>query len=551
MTEYNIAGALARVAADRGEATGLVVPQGDGSYRSWSFAELERNTRLFAARLRGAGVERGDRVMLMVRPSMEFICLTFALFRLGAVVILIDPGMGWKNLLRCIGSVRPAVLVGIPRAQLLARLFPGPFTTVRSRICVGPSPLQIFGRSLASITSDTSAGDIFVPAAGEDLAAIIFTTGSTGPPKGVRYSHGVFHAQLRLIREYYGIRPGDVDQPGFPLFGLFSIALGARAVIPDMDPSRPARVDPARFIRSILDQGVTYSFGSPAIWNVVSHYCLEQGIRLPVQKILMAGAPVSGELIARVAEIMAPDGEIHTPYGATESLPVASISGREILAETWPRTRKGNGTCVGRPLPGIDIRIMETVDGPVDDFRAVREMAPGEIGEIVVRGPVVTRAYDGNEEENRLAKIQDLDGFWHRIGDMGYLDEQGRLWFCGRKAHRVLTEHGVLYSVCCEAIFNEHPSVFRSALVGVGEPGRQRPVLVVELKGTKSDEEELVGELQALARTSDLTREIETFLVHPEFPVDIRHNAKIFREQLAEWAGRKLHSGPCRRRDGL
>jgi len=206
---------------------------------------------------------------------------------------------------------------------------------------------------------------------------------------------------------------------------------------------------------------------------------------------------------------------------------------------------------VGRPLPGIDIRIMETVDGPVDDFRAVREMAPGEIGEIVVRGPVVTRAYDGNEEENRLAKIQDLDGFWHRMGDMGYLDEQGRLWFCGRKAHRVLTEHGVLYSVCCEAIFNEHPSVFRSALVGVGEPGRQRPVLVVELKGTKSDEEELVGELQALARTSDLTREIETFLVHPEFPVDIRHNAKIFREQLAEWAGRKLHSGPCRRRDGL
>lgn len=551
MTEYNIAGALARVAADRGDATGLVVPQGDGSYRSWSFIELAQAARRFAAGLCGAGVGQGDRVMLMVRPSMEFICLTFALFRLGAVVILIDPGMGWKNLLRCIGSVRPAVLVGIPRAQLLARLFPGPFATVRSRICVGPSPLQILGRSLAAITPDTPARDIFVPAAGEDLAAIIFTTGSTGPPKGVRYSHGVFHAQLRLIREHYGIRPGDVDQPGFPLFGLFSVALGARAVIPDMDPTRPARVDPARFIRSILDQRVTYSFGSPAIWNVVSRYCLELGIRLPVQKILMAGAPVSGELIARVTKIMAPDGEIHTPYGATESLPVASITGREILAETWPRTRKGKGTCVGRPLPGIDIRIMEPVDGSVDDFRAVREMAPGKIGEIVVRGPVVTRAYDGNEEENRQAKIPDLDGFWHRMGDMGYLDDQGRLWFCGRKVHRVLTKRGVLYSVCCEAIFNEHPSVLRSALVGVGEPGKQRPVLVVELKDKKIDRKKLVGELRALAGGSDLTREIETFLVHPEFPVDIRHNAKIFREQLAEWAGRKLQSGPCRRRDGL
>ncbi len=551
MTEYNIAGALVRVAADRGDEIGLVVPQGNGSYRSWSFSELEQTARRFAAGLRDVGVGQGDRVMLMVRPSMEFVCLTFALFRLGAVVILIDPGMGWKNLLRCIGSVRPAVLVGIPRAQLLARLFPGPFVTVRSRICVGSSPLHIFGHSLAAITPGAPAWDIFVSAVSEDPAAIIFTTGSTGPPKGVRYSHGVFHAQLRLIREYYGIRPGDVDQPGFPLFGLFSVALGARAVIPDMDPTRPARVDPARFIRSILDQGVTYSFGSPAIWNVVSRYCLERGIRLPVQKILMAGAPVSGELIARVAKIMAPGGEIHTPYGATESLPVASITGREILAETWPQTRKGKGTCVGRPLPGIDIRIMEPVDGPVGDFRVVREMAPGRIGEIMVRGLVVTRAYDGNEEENRQAKIPDRDGFWHRMGDMGYLDDQGRLWFCGRKAHRVLTEQGVLYSVCCEAIFNEHPSVYRSALVGVGEPGKQRPVLVVELKDKKIDRKELVGELRALAGANDLTREIETFLVHPEFPVDIRHNAKIFRERLAEWAGRKLQSGRCSRRDGL
>ncbi|WP_456387275.1 fatty acid CoA ligase family protein [Desulfolithobacter sp.] len=551
MTEYNIAGALVRVAADRGDKTGLVVPRGNGRYRSWSFCELEQTARRYAAGLSGIGVGRGDRVMLMVRPSLEFYCLTFALFRLGAVVILIDPGMGWKNLLGCIGSVRPAVLVGIPPAQLLSRLFPGPFATVRSRICVGPSPLHLFGHSLTAITSGDQGGDVFVSAASEDPAAIIFTTGSTGPPKGVRYSHGVFHAQLRLIRDHYGIRPGDVDQPGFPLFGLFSVALGARAVIPDMDPSRPARVDPARFVRSILDQGVTYSFGSPAIWNVVSRYCLDRGIRLPVQKILMAGAPVPGELITRVARIMAPDGEIHTPYGATESLPVASITGREILAQTWPQTRKGRGTCVGRPLPGIDIRIMEPVEGPVGDVSAARWVATGEVGEILVRGPVVTRAYDGNEEENRQAKIADGDGFWHRMGDMGYLDDQGRLWFCGRRAHRVLTEKGVLYSVCCEAVFNEHPLVFRSALVGVGEPGKQLPVLVVELKDGKVDRKDLVGELRALALANDLTRDIKTFLVHPDFPVDIRHNAKIFREQLARWAARKLRSAPCTRLDGL
>lgn len=168
------------------------------------------------------------------------------------------------------------------------------------------------------------------------------------------------------------------------------------------------------------------------------------------------------------------------------------------------------------------------------------ELADCPIGEIIVRGPVVTAAYDNNDAENRLAKIRGKEGFWHRIGDLGYRDRAGRLWFCGRKAHRVRTASGPLYTICCEAVFNCHPLVNRSALVGIGEPGKQRPVLIVEPKATIADRGKLFAELRELAGQHSHTAMINDFMIHDSFPVDIRHNAKIFREKLAVWAAGKL-----------
>ncbi|RUM36778.1 MAG: peptide synthase [Desulfobulbus sp.] len=543
MADCNIAAALHEVAAVRADEIALVTGK-KGRYRKWNFAQVLANSNRYANGLLKSGVKRGDRVMLMVRPSMEFICLTFALFQMGAVVILIDPGMGYKNLLRCIGSVQPSVLLAIPQVQLFARFFAKPFITVRQRICVGPS-LGLFGKTLHSLCRKAEADFSPVRTQQNELAAIIFTTGSTGPPKGVQYNHGIFFSQLELIRDYYGIGAGDVDQPGFPLFGLFATALGATAVIPDMNPTRPARVDPEKFVRSLIDWQVTYSFGSPAIWNVVSRYCIDRGISLPVKKILMAGAPVSGELIKRVQQIIPPEGEIFTPYGATESLPLASITGKEILRETWPQTRQGRGACVGRPLPGMRVDIIAPVDGVIRSWEEAVKLPACEIGEIVAKGPVVTSAYDHNEPETRHAKIPDQDSIRHRMGDMGFIDRQGRLWFCGRKAHRVLTANGVMYSVCCEAIFNEHPLVRRSALVGIGSPGDELPVIIVELSENAENEADFFAELKALGRENSLTKSITTFLIHTAFPVDIRHNAKIFREKLALWAAKKLHLSAC------
>ena len=540
---YNIAETLPSIAKKHPDRIGLICRAG-AHWKSWTFEELDHIADSFAYTLKDMGVKRGDRVMLMVKPSVEFITLTFALFKIGAIIILIDPGMGYKNLLKCITSVEPEVFIGIPRAHLFRQVFPRPFKTVRTSVCIGPS-LGLFGQSLSAATAQSSQmyGTPFQPASmqPDDSAAILFTTGSTGPPKGVRYEHATFLAQLRLIRDYYVIGPDDIDQPAFPLFALFSTGLGACSVIPEMNPAKPAQVNAEKFVRTIKRYKVTYSFGSPAIWNVVSSHCLEHNITLPtVRKILMAGAPVPGELLQRTLAVLSPDAEIHTPYGATESLPIASITAKEILAETWDKTRKGHGVCVGRKLPGIEIRIIKIMDEPVERWVDSLQLSAHEIGEIIVRGAVVTRAYDNNDTENRLAKIKDNNGFWHRMGDLGYFDDDSRLWFCGRKGQRVVTRSTTLFTVCCEAIFNEHPEVFRSALVGVGPQGGQKPVLIVEMHEKRRKRQALFAELRQLALQNEITRSIEHFLVHPGFPVDIRHNAKIFREKLSLWATDRL-----------
>lgn len=540
----NIADTLARSAKELGNKTGLTEA---ATGKSLSFAELDARSDSYAHILSNKGVTAGERVMLMVKPSADFICLTFALFKIGAPVILIDPGMGYKNLLSCIEGVRPKGFIGIPKAHLFRKIFRKPFATVEHSFCCGAS-MGLFGPDISKQADHSHASYPAFKARDDSLAAIIFTTGSTGPPKGVRYEHTIFQAQLKLIRDYYKIGPGQVDQPAFPLFALFSTALGAKAVIPDMDPTRPAKVDPERFVASIEKYSVSYSFGSPAIWNVIAGYCRKRDSRLKtLSKVLMAGAPVSGELIARMQEVLPAGAEIHTPYGATESLPIVSIEGKEVVQETWERTKQGKGTCVGRPLPGIKIAILQISDDSISQVERRNFLPTYEIGEIIVQGDVVTRAYENNSAENQMAKIPDAEteGFWHRMGDVGYMDEKERLWFCGRRSHRVVSSvlGETFFTIPCEALFNVHPNVFRTALVAVPQPSAQGliPAIIIEVaKDTPVTPQQLIAELKQIGKENTLTRKIEHYLIHPEFPVDIRHNAKIFREKLSVWAASEL-----------
>ncbi len=539
---YNIAQSLTEIAGKLGDSIGLVEAS---SCKKMSFAELDARADSFAHILLHGGVQRGEKIILMVKPSADFICLTFALFKIGAPVILIDPGMGYKNLLRCIEGIAPQGFVGIPKAHLFRSLFRKHFKTVKHRFCCGAS-CGVFGSDISQGANKNHGFFPVFEAAQDDLAAIIFTTGSTGPPKGVRYEHSVFNAQLELIRDYYGIGPGDIDQPAFPLFALFSTALGAQAVIPEMDPTCPAKVDPALYVASIEKYKVSYSFASPALWKVIGKYGRDRDKRLStLRKILMAGAPVSGALIARMQKVLPENAKIHTPYGATESLPIVSIEGKEVVEETWGQTQRGYGTCVGRSLPGISIAVIPIRDTVISNLNGIEFLPTGEIGEIIVQGAVVTKEYDNNVTETALAKIQDGSNFWHRMGDVGYLDNSGRLWFCGRRVHRVVSAvfNKTFFPIPCEALFNVHPQVFRSALVGVQLSNGKGviPVIIVEPeKGVLNPSTQLIDELKEIAKSNILTKEIQHYLIHSDFPVDIRHNAKIFREKLQIWAEKEL-----------
>ncbi|MBA4018627.1 MAG: peptide synthase [Pirellula sp.] len=517
-------------------------------YQSIHFAELEADSSLLAAGLRAWGVAEGTRLALLVPPSTEFITLVFALLKAGAVMILIDPGMGRKHLLKCLEDAAPEGFVAVPKAQAVRTLFKSRFPKARWNVTVGK---RLFwdGITLDELRERGRAaggGSEFAcsPKTEDDDAAVIFTTGSTGPPKGVLYAHGNFDRQVDEIRDGFQIQPGEVNLACFPLFGLFNAAMGVTTVIPDMDASRPARVNPANIVAAVNDWQATQSFASPAVWNRVGVYCEAKNVRMmTLREAYSAGAPVPPAVVQRMVGCMGAGGRLHTPYGATEALPVATITSPEILEETREAWAAGEGTCVGRHFPGIEWRVIPIVDGPIDDIAEAEPLSIGEIGELIVRGPVVTRRYVTRVEANAMAKIEDEDGFWHRMGDAGYLDGQDRFWFCGRVAQRVQTADGTLFTDPCEGIFNQHPALFRSALVGVGPVGAQRPVIVCELKRPitlPGGLPELERELLTLAAKHGVTKSIRTVLFHDALPVDIRHNSKIFREQLAVWAAKKL-----------
>ena len=326
------------------------------------------------------GVAPGMRLVLLVPPSIDFISLVFALFKAGAVTVLIDPGMGRKNLVECLAEVEPEGFVGIPLAQ-----------AVRTLLCVSvsarrgttsPSAGAGFGaaQTLAELRSTAGSGlSNRSPPGADDPAAIIFTTGSTGPPKGVLYRHGNFDRQVDEIRDFYDIQPGEIDLPGFPLFALFNCAMGVTTVIPDMDPTRPASVDPRNILepRSRLERDAVVRLAG----DVERRGPLLRGrtaFALPtLRRVLSAGAPVPPHVLARMKNAASPpDGESITPYGATEALPVASISASEVLAETAHAVRVGAGTCVGRRFPGIEWKVIRISDGPIADARTSEELPP-------------------------------------------------------------------------------------------------------------------------------------------------------------------------------
>ena len=542
MTDFvNVAAWLPEMARTQPDALAVAVAR----RRGWSkltCAELNRACDRIAHGLESIGITQGTRTVLMVKPSPEFFALTFALFKVGAVPVLVDPGMGIANLGQCLAEAEPEAFIGITKAHVARKLLGWGRDTVRIQVTVGP---RLFwrGSTLAGLERGAPGRPYAMKeTAPEQTAAILFTSGSTGVPKGAVYSHSIFANQVRLLRDTYGIEPGEVDLSTFPLFALFGPALGMASVVPLMDASKPASADPARLVDAIQTWGCTNMFASPALVNKLGRYGERRGLKLStLRRVISAGAPASTPVLKRFVPLLPPGVQVFTPYGATESLPVANVGSATILGETGAKTDEGAGVCVGEPVDSMEVAIIGIDDAPIATWSDDLRLPQGEIGEITVRGPVVTRRYYNRDRSTQLAKIADGDRIWHRMGDVGYLDGQGRLWMCGRKAHRVELDDGErLFTVPCEAVFNARPGVLRTALVGVTHAGQTVPVICVELE-EGALREAVLHDLRETAQRFEHTRGLSTFLIHDGgFPVDVRHNAKIFREKLAVWAAKEV-----------
>ncbi len=510
------------------------------SYKHLTFIELEGRINRFCHRLLRLGVKRGDKVLLFVKPSIDFSVLTFALFKIGATPILIDPGMGVKNFLNAVEGVGADVLLGIPKAHLLSRIFYKKFKSIR--LYLNTSSFALFSKSITRSLNKEVALFEATDMSEDEMAAILFTSGGTGIPKGVVYTHSIFIEQTKMLQREFNLTDEDIDIPGFPLFALFTLSMGMTSCIPDMDPSKPGKSDPKKLLENIKDQGATFVAGSPAIWKNLADHCLKNRITLPsVKYLVMFGAPIPVELHQKFKKIL-PFGTTFTPYGATECLPVSNTSGKEVLTETAQETLSGKGTCIGLPFSGVDIKIIKNSFDPIENISGVIELPNYEIGEIIVQSKSVTPGYLNMPKKTALAKIGDDKGLWHRMGDMGYKDVKGQVWFCGRQSHAFKFNDKSFYPITIENVINQHPEIDKSALVkkdGIG------PVLILQRKDKKTAvslkaHEKLVTELQELTSNIDQAKFIKELIFHESLPVDVRHNIKIDRLKLTQSINQKM-----------
>lgn len=551
---FDLAEVVRQVAREHPERVAVVEPDGRDAngarrYRRFTYRELSRDVESVAPGLRAIGVTEGTRTVFLAPPSYETCVACLALTRVGALQVWIDPSVGFRNVAERLRRIEPEAFVGIPLAHVGRMAFGwGPRLLRRSIVVGGRFP---GAHTVASLKRTPPATPRAPDVRPDDPAAIFYTTGSTGPAKPTLYLHENISAMYRLAHRVFGFDPEretPIDMAVFPAFFTIPLSAGGTMVVPPIDFARqtPGRANPKALLEVIRDTGVRSLFGSPILLDNLGRYAVEHGITAPsLRHVVGGGAPIYASMTKALLETMGDGGEVRADYGATEALPATEMTGREALRETFAKTALGEGICVGRPFDGVEVKVIRIVDGPIASFEKAEELAPGEIGEIVVKAPHVSPAYFGDAANTRKHKIPTKDGgFFHRVGDAGYVDADGRVWYLGRVGQRVKLANGPLFSLQCEPIFDGHPDVRRSGLVGVPGVGGEIPVVCVEVRRERDvDLERLRDELLARAAKHPTTACIRHVLFHPKLPVDPRHNSKIERPKLATWAAERVSAG--------
>ncbi|MFJ4261556.1 alpha/beta fold hydrolase [Paenarthrobacter nicotinovorans] len=538
-----------------GTETAVAEMGSDGKIsRSLSWRQLHRNILDLQEGLHGAGVGSGTRVSLMVPPGVDLTVTLYACLRLGAIVVVADAGLGAKGLSRAVKGATPDVIIGIDKALVAASLFgwPGRRFSVRDlpagrrRMLGAETSLDALARQGAA-AAHRSQADYVEPDA---PAAVLFTSGSTGPAKGVLYTHRQLTAMRDTVGGTFGIQAGSKLVAGFAPFALLGPALGAVSVTPDMDVTAPGTLTAGALADAVAAIDATVVFAAPAaLRNVVATGDALTGPgREALGKVgllLSAGAPVPEPLLSRVQKLL-PHASLRTPYGMTEALPVTDISLQQIQAAATDAATgnclgAGNGVCVGTPVQGARLAVI-----PLDGHGKASGSSPvteaAVTGEILVGAPHVKQAYD------RLWLTQQESvnpSGWHRTGDVGHFDAEGRLWVEGRLVHVVTAPNAVVTPVGAEQAIEQLESVRLAAIVGVGPSGTQAVAAVVETVPPAPKAGPAAPQLAASVRRAALEAgvEVSAVLQVPAQPTDIRHNAKIDRTRLARWANRVLAGG--------
>jgi olefin beta-lactone synthetase len=513
-------------------------------WRTLTYRAIEEQTHRFLRGLEACSLTPGMSAALMTPPSVDFFPFALALLKFGIVPIILDPAVGLKKVGEILQESKPDIFIGNALTHTLRIFFGWGRNSIKYNLTiqkvagqkskVSPSYLVTRPSSHYSITN------LQLP----NTAAIIYTSGSTGLPKGAIYTQANLAAQLDLLKNAFNISQDEIDLPAFPLYALIDLLLGVTSVIPDINFPVPGKTDPAKVLAAIQKFNVTNMFASPVVlkilesfWSAGVYSRQQQATGLhTLKRIITAGAPATIDLQQRFRQLLASHTNLYGIYGATESLPIAKVESREIFT-LQEKTENGAGICLGKPIDGVTVRIIPITDEPIEEWQDSLQVEIKVVGEITVQSPATTRGYIQREDANRISKIKHRGEIIHRMGDVGYFDDEGRLWYCGRKSHRVITKGGVLFTEQIENIFNAHPLVFRTALVGAnGEP-----ILWVELeKGERVIQDKIRLQLMELAKNHPQASMIKRFLFMKKFPTDVRHNSKIIREKLAELAKRKI-----------